>query len=893
MATHKCIICGVGKPNALMRATWKNRSQLALFLSILMQSDDLELEKAKSIYSASIEKKSGKVFCHEHARSAASYLLEEAGDSLEDPRRLREHLRVALDITIPRGVNVVPLELLQRLQRCVEKIDKQIHVVMLNIVHFIIESSSRYGLDALIEGLADDESFERRKRKGDFKHGEVLTKSLRLEAYDYSERILNADAEQSGHQSPNSVRNMEEALEPTDGPNCKSAEEAAPTTSEDAMRLLSRLFTSSSGSDGNFTNIKEERTENLLGTPQSALGVSQSTPSTEVPKATRMSSHNSNSFSNSIMAKKECPDNALKPSISGTHRPLSTASQEACSSGATELILDYSDSTEDVSSLKKHCGEAEPSTSKCNGETCKGNGDAEKDQLKELFKFCPNCGSRIEYDGNSYCVRTVEMVPIVSICCSSCCNSKTSVASINRKDSATHSMPRAHAEVIRMAIAAATTGVRISSLLRFSKEANVDLVSKSTFHDVFEKLGPSIERVYKKHQLDTFEVVRAAYEADFIRDGWDISVTYSHHSSKFCSGLCKVVAVDLKTKLCLHSEVLHVPSSGYDSTKVKHEGLRFIIYWFADRGLRIRSVCVDGTPWLGRVVLDLNKQLSWKMEWHIDTRQFAQHVCERVQKISKKRGFGILKGWIKPLRAHIGYSARAGYATGDAKNIKFIFNTFLYHVAGIHEWKKDNWTGNVTECGHGNIEYDGLETIPLGSVAHRGLRKIMLLNYCQMNLPKLSPFGGDTRTEMWNALDHMYCPKEIYLTPETYSAYLYLSSLHLNTVTLAEIRGEEDFDPGYLLKGEENGELDRMPPKMKVVHNWRRDICKDYFAARHVDMGPDTSAEDDDIDHSMDQFESDLEEFYPDVPQLYRKSDYVVDAMDSDSDDCDMDEEDI
>lgn len=47
-------------------------------------------------------------------------------------------------------------------------------------------------------------------------------------------------------------------------------------------------------------------------------------------------------------------------------------------------------------------------------------------------------------------------------------------------------------------------------------------ISKSTFHNVFEKLGPSIERVYKKHQLVVFEAVKSAYEVVHIMK-WKIT----------------------------------------------------------------------------------------------------------------------------------------------------------------------------------------------------------------------------------------------------------------------------------------------------------------------------------------------------------------------------------
>lgn len=99
------------------------------------------------------------------------------------------------------------------------------------------------------------------------------------------------------------------------------------------------------------------------------------------------------------------------------------------------------------------------------------------------------------------------------------------------------------------------------------------------------------------------------------------------------------------------------------------------------------------------------------------------------------------------------------------------------------------------------------------------------------------------------------------------------------------------FSSEHTLDGRPNGAPDHMIRKSRDVHTWRQDIREDYFEARQFDVDHGVSAAEEVINQSPDQFDSDLEEFYPDVLQLYHKSDYMNDAAEHESDDCEIDTE--
>ncbi|RCN53139.1 hypothetical protein ANCCAN_00692 [Ancylostoma caninum] len=354
---------------------------MGLLLASLMHAENLALEKAKIVYSACLMAIHGKHLCHQHYRSAACWLIGEARSSLEDPNQLDAHLRVALEPAHPQRTDVVPMEVLQRLQSYAELFDKTTPITMLDIVRFLSDCASRYGLNNIVAEM-DCNSSDSLKRKLDLDSEEMMpecsSKSVRLD--------------ESGR--GNTVASGLEAL----------------------------LFAAESL--GKIESEAKQGSDAIFSLPSSSFSQPNTAPSTW---------------------------------------------------------------------KKIFCVEGE--------------------RLKELFQFCPRCGSRQEEGDSSVHIKAVGSAPVVTIRCKKCNQSPNKeVVWSGQSKAVDHPRARAFSNNIRIAAAAATNGVRISSILRFAKEANLAFIPKSTFYHVFERLRPAIHRVYMSHQIDIFQRVKAAYE---------------------------------------------------------------------------------------------------------------------------------------------------------------------------------------------------------------------------------------------------------------------------------------------------------------------------------------------------------------------------------------------
>ncbi|CAJ0603881.1 unnamed protein product [Cylicocyclus nassatus] len=104
--------------------------------------------------------------------------------------------------------------------------------------------------------------------------------------------------------------------------------------------------------------------------------------------------------------------------------------------------------------------------------------------------------------------------------------------------------------------AALTTGARMNKIQKWAEEANVAVPSKSAFYRIFDDLATSIDIVYEKHQKNVIQKIRAAYENDGVLTAWNIAIDGAFDSRGFTAKICRVLAVDLQTSLCIHTEVV-------------------------------------------------------------------------------------------------------------------------------------------------------------------------------------------------------------------------------------------------------------------------------------------------------------------------------------------------
>ncbi|RCN24966.1 hypothetical protein ANCCAN_29324, partial [Ancylostoma caninum] len=95
-----------------------------------------------------------------------------------------------------------------------------------------------------------------------------------------------------------------------------------------------------------------------------------------------------------------------------------------------------------------------------------------------------------------------------------------------------------------------------------------------------------------------------------------------------------------------------------------------------------------------------------------------------------------------------------------------------------------------------------------------------------------SPRGGTSVCEAKNALDRLYCRKEIFYPLFTYKLYAMLSTMHFNTLRLAELAGERRVERVVEVQRKYFTRTSRVVFKTPVEHVWRHEIVQAVLDAR-------------------------------------------------------------
>ncbi|KAK5970117.1 hypothetical protein GCK32_013789 [Trichostrongylus colubriformis] len=100
------------------------------------------------------------------------------------------------------------------------------------------------------------------------------------------------------------------------------------------------------------------------------------------------------------------------------------------------------------------------------------------------------------------------------------------------------------------------------------------------------------------------------------------------------------------------------------------------------------------------------------------------------------------------------------------------------------------------------------------------------------DLERVGPHGGTAVCETKNALDRLYCRKEVFYPLETYKLYIMLSTLHFNTLRLAERAGTRTTSRVIRYQRKFMARQSTVAIKTAVKHEWRREILAHVLELR-------------------------------------------------------------
>ncbi|EYC21665.1 hypothetical protein Y032_0019g3950 [Ancylostoma ceylanicum] len=205
--------------------------------------------------------------------------------------------------------------------------------------------------------------------------------------------------------------------------------------------------------------------------------------------------------------------------------------------------------------------------------------------LMQLFMVCQQCSARLS--PGKVRLSAVGTAPVVQYYCPRCSVDKGDIKCWEgQRRSLNHTREGSFLGNILTVISAVVTGTRFWELQQWAKQLRLSFISNSFFYKWFFHCKPSIEKVYVSHQQNVFDLIRRKYA------GKGLHLTSgSSFNSRGRNGIIGNVAVaDLKTRLVLHTEVLHRLGKSNTSSQMELEGLRKLLQWLSSQKLKISSI---------------------------------------------------------------------------------------------------------------------------------------------------------------------------------------------------------------------------------------------------------------------------------------------------------------
>ncbi|KHJ80396.1 hypothetical protein OESDEN_19929 [Oesophagostomum dentatum] len=396
----------------------------------------------------------------------------------------------------------------------------------------------------------------------------------------------------------------------------------------------------------------------------------------------------------------------------------------------------------------------------------------EGEQLLELFRFCPKCGHSMDSESS---VRLIAngAAPVVQYVCEYCRGRKLKRWE-GQKRASNHPSEKIFLGNLAAAVSAITTGLRYE-LKRWAKQLGLAMFSKTTFWKYFEYTKDAMDIVYAAHQEKVLDVVRSKNENE---TGLNLAADGSYDSRGYSALIGKAVVADLATKLVLHTEVLHRSETDNISGKMEVEGIRRMLRWIVQQGMRINSLTTDRSRNIGALLSEMRAELG-PISHFYDGWHTVKWVGNRLHEESKASGCAPITVW--------------------TENVK----TFLWKSIKTPE------TGRYTRCSHGPLEGSRPEIMIEGQ-----------------------PLWGTSVCEAKNALNRIHCRKEIFYPISAYHFYAKMTTVHFNTLQLAEMAGERKVENETTIKRKYLSRSSRMVFKTPADHQWRNAVFEKVLEIR-------------------------------------------------------------
>lgn len=360
-----------------------------------------------------------------------------------------------------------------------------------------------------------------------------------------------------------------------------------------------------------------------------------------------------------------------------------------------------------------------------------------EENLRQLLRFCPQCGSPVnedeiderENDGSQYTIK---------LNCLNNCNftwqSQPSIPGLKGEGN------------LALSAGLFFSGIQFAKFEQFASTINLKSIGEDCYYNLREKhVYPTIDTHWEREQSRVFDKLKGRLEpVTLAGDG-------RCDSPGHCAKYGTYTMLDVETDLVVDFKVVSV-CEVKNSNAMEKKGFIETLNTIEAAGVDVAGISTDSHPQIKKYMREEEKQ----KKHHIDPWHACKNVTKKLRAVSKKKGSEKLGEWIPSITNHFWWSIET--CNGDADTLKEKWLSITNHVVNRHDFPSNQFFKN---CQHGELDESTRRKkwLTPGSPPHNDLLKIVHDTRLLKTLPHLTDCVRTTSLEAYHSLYLKHLPK--------------------------------------------------------------------------------------------------------------------------------------
>ena len=379
-----------------------------------------------------------------------------------------------------------------------------------------------------------------------------------------------------------------------------------------------------------------------------------------------------------------------------------------------------------------------------------------EEQLKELYRFCPKCGS---FTVDAHEIQNEGSQLSIHLTCQNGCSYKW------------QSQPPLSTTKGRgnLALTAAIffSGIHFAKFERFAHCLKLKTISESSYYVLRKRfVFPVVERAWQTEQASVSNELVSRPSNVLVGDG-------RCDSPGHCAKYCTYTLMDIDTCKVVDFKVVSV-SQVANSNVMEIKGFKEVLNSVENQGIRVSVISTDRHPQIRKEMRTNHPDNEHQFDpWHL-----AKSISKKLASASNKTGCRDLKPWIPSVINHLWWSATT--CVGNAQLLKEKWVSLCHHVTNRHEWPGNQF---YHKCAHQPYLPEAARRkkwLKPGSPAHQALVSVVKDKGLLKDMEHLTKCVHTTILEVYHSMYLKYLPKQMHYTHEVMEKGTMLAALDHN-----------------------------------------------------------------------------------------------------------------